>query len=1850
MSSTIYSRVGWWGVLAVVWCSFWSVGTPCQAQTTNFQNAVTKCFSGASPTITNSQGTNIGSVTFGPGDIPAGHRISEIVIEVVWSKTNDGSCGSASATPTDLSHVGFGILGPVGGVRYLATSAATSALGTVSTTSSFVGTSNILNDTIVFKAGASSLLPATLPVPGRDTVRSNADPLDYYFGQNPLGTWRLIAIDDPPGPGPQLCVSSYCITLVTCAADELQVSCQQYVELPLPSAGSRTLAFADLDSISDVSCRIKNISFSPPTLTCADLNTPQPVTMTIRDYLDSVRSCTSTVLVTDTTAPSLIGCAPNVFATLYLDDMGRDTFWADSIQAIDDCGTGALIKEVRPIAGPQPWGSFLAFNCRPGLQQFRARVTDQSGNSAECRLFVNILDTVQPTAVCGSYTAYLSNAPNGAVTVAALQVDGGSFDVCPPVIGRWIGNQFDPPPVYTCADLGMDTVRLVVADISGNTDHCDSAIIHVADTIPPVAACQTDTLYLDVNGQAVLYPINIDGGSTDICGIASRNINGFDSLVFNCSHVNAPQLVVLNVFDQSGNWDSCQTNVVIMDTLPPTAQCANDTIFIAPGGTATVFALELDGGSSDLCTGSNISVSIGGQPSLDFSCADIGNNPNPVVLTVRDTFGNQSTCTAQVTVRDTIDPVAICANPTIQLNSAGIATLFARDLSAGSTDNCNSIQDSFVNTIGNNFITFDCSALFTPQSAQLVVLDHMGNTDVCTAQVTVEDTIRPTALCRGTYVAGLDAFGVATVLPSNIDSNSTDNCGITQYLINNSTQVQYTCVDLGTQMATLTVEDAAGNRQLCQARIEVVDNFQPSVSCQSITAPLGSAGTATIFPNDVVNSVSDNCGIASRSFNVGNSITYTCDSLGPRIVTVIVTDNYSNTAQCVTTVFVTDTTSPQANCRPVPYTVQLDSNGMGYVTGANLDNGSSDLCGVERLLVNGGDSLLFTCAQIGNASVTLTVLDSTGNLDNCIASVVVNDPISPMANCRDTLVYLSNGGVATVTAAMLDAGSTDNCNYTTSINGSSSVQLFCNQIGINTIQLTVTDGSGNINQCPANVTVVDTTRPVAICVGAGGLTVYLDSTCFASVPATIFNNGSTDGCGSNNLNYSINGLPNAVFNASNLSTNPNPITLMVRDASGNAAQCPTSVWVRDTIHPVAVCRPDTLQLAGATVQLTPMRINAGSVDNCGPVSNLTLNGRSFLTFDCNDLGSNTVVLTAEDFSGNASTCTTTVFIEDVEPPVVRCNNTVTIALDPATDTALLTPAMVDNGSVDNCVIGTYGLSRSAFDCNDVIGSPLPVQLYVTDQSGNLDSCATQLIVEDTIRPVAICQPDTLYFVGIPVGITPAAVDGGSVDNCSLVQYQLSQDTFACPDIGLNTVQLTVTDQSGNSASCWADVLLLDTTATADAGLEQVLCDGVDSTILNARPPSALLTGTWSSNSGATFSGANDPNAQLTNLQPGDNVFYWTISNATCARLSEDSVNIIVVVPSTDSADAGLDQAWCDQTTITLDAAVPTNSTGRWLQSHIQQHSGVTLADSTRPNTTVTGLLPGNSYAFVWELVNGRCGAYDRDTVIMDIDELPNDVAEAGNDITCSPDSVVLNGSVPMLGTGRWSTPGTSIIRSPNLPSSVVTAFPQDTNAFVYALSNGSCMDYSIDTVYVILDDVWPILTADSFSLVPDGTTDQVNVILNDAIPPNWTIDLVQPIQTGYIVSLNTGVFEVDINEAVLNQVFLYEVCNGDCPIVCDTAEVLLAIQPPGDCYAPTAFTPNNDGSNDVFVIPCINNISEKAALYIFNRWGNVVYETDNYSNDWDGTHRNQPLPDGTYFYILQIENKRPQNGSIELKR
>lgn len=90
----------------------------------------------------------------------------------------------------------------------------------------------------------------------------------------------------------------------------------------------------------------------------------------------------------------------------------------------------------------------------------------------------------------------------------------------------------------------------------------------------------------------------------------------------------------------------------------------------------------------------------------------------------------------------------------------------------------------------------------------------------------------------------------------------------------------------------------------------------------------------------------------------------------------------------------------------------------------------------------------------------------------------------------------------------------------------------------------------------------------------------------------------------------------------------------------------------------------------------------------------------------------------------------------------------------------------------------------------------------------------------------------------------------------------------------------------------------------------------------------------------------------------------------------------------------------------------------------------------------------------------------------------------------------------------------------------------------------------------------------------------------------------------------------------------------------------------GAIFIPNTFTPNNDSVNDEFVVN-MNNI-RTFRIQIFNRYGILMYSSDNLVENWDGTYKNEQVPVGTYFYVLDAvdfdNNVIKKSGSVTILR
>ncbi len=259
------------------------------------------------------------------------------------------------------------------------------------------------------------------------------------------------------------------------------------------------------------------------------------------------------------------------------------------------------------------------------------------------------------------------------------------------------------------------------------------------------------------------------------------------------------------------------------------------------------------------------------------------------------------------------------------------------------------------------------------------------------------------------------------------------------------------------------------------------------------------------------------------------------------------------------------------------------------------------------------------------------------------------------------------------------------------------------------------------------------------------------------------------------------------------------------------------------------------------------------------------------------------------------------------------------------------------------------------------------------------------------------------------------------------------------------------------------------------------------------------------------------------------------------------------------------------------------------------------------------------------------------------------IAFAGDDQTiCEANEIAtLQATPPTVGNGHW-TPldGATVVQPASASSTVLDLLPGQ-NRFVWTLTNGICPGVGSDTVVVFLETLKAM--DDFYSLPLNDSLLNINLLENDFtqhIPDFDFIILAKPTKgqllddTGASPDGEGHVTYVPYPNAFGEDNFRYRICSMACPDVCDEATVRISLDGSvvaDDCFRPNLITPDGDGLDDVFIIPCAAGWPGSSIL-IFNRWGSTVFETDDYQNDWAGNYNGQPLPPATYFYQLRLKD------------
>ncbi|GJM30710.1 MAG: hypothetical protein DHS20C17_33450 [Cyclobacteriaceae bacterium] len=1059
----------------------------------------------------------------------------------------------------------------------------------------------------------------------------------------------------------------------------------------------------------------------------------------------------------------------------------------------DNCGIVSL----------SPSNNF--FTCSSiGQQIVTLTGTDAAGNTATCISTVTVYDSGAPVPDVTNLPT-LTNACS--VTVSTIPT---ATDNCEE--GTFIATT-DSPLTFT--EQGTYNITWTYQDSKGNTSTQNQTVI-IDDQSTPVVSCPSDII-VDADANACTAIVNYAGSAVDNCETPVEAV----TYTGNSSTVPAgdDRLLLVQVchFDDisSVTYDGNAMSLAIKQDANVSGTCE---IWYLPLGSGSAISstaqvtgvgfpnlvryitfehVNQSAPFGDMAQGTRknileVSTQLKDMIYEGFMRKD-GNSINPQSgqTEVFDNSFNSSSSRcwgAYKAASGGIESVGVSTN-----NGAHVALVLQAN---HTTQFSYSIDPGSTFQIGTRQVTFTAT-------------DKGNNSSSCTFNVTVNDMTPPTVSCPNDISINADA-GLCTALVE-YSITSTDNCGNEEIGLTTGlpSGAEF---PVGVTTNTLVVTDANGLTASCSFQVTVNDIVPPVANCKNATLQLGTGGNASITNADIDDGSTDNCNtIASLELDQTD---FNCSNVGSNTVILTATDSYNNSSTCAATVIVVDNVSPTAQCQD--QTVQLDNNGNGSVTGGEIDDDSSDACGIASLSLNVSS---FTCANIGDNQVILTVLDIHGNANTCEATVFVEDNVAPTAICQDQTVQLDANGNTTTSINEINNGSNDACGLANlTLNKTS---FICTDVGNQTVILTAMDNNGNSNTCEATIVVQDPIVPTANC---NNLTINLpDQNTYnlSSAEIEAIALGSNDNC---------DWTPSISSGATSYSCNDRDmdftLTLTVTDVANNSSSCQAIISIR---NPNNICNDSPMAVC--------QNLTVPANDNCEAIVNATdLDGGSSdpdldpLTFSMDHsssfgLGTYTVTLTVSDGEFTSS-CSATVMVEDVTAPMISCPGDLSLNTDPENCSSTFTvpvPLASDNCEVSvlryryrlvdesgNNISGEDWSSWSTSTTETLGTGNWKMQWQAKDPSGNQVKCAFYVEVTDQEAPQPACFNPTVEFNGeasINLAIESLWNEGASSDNCGdvfLVDQSILQVT--CDQINsVVPVEITVEDANGNTASCTANV-------------------------------------------------------------------------------------------------------------------------------------------------------------------------------------------------------------------------------------------------------------------------------------------------------------------------------------------------------------------------------------------------------------------------------------------------------------
>ncbi len=685
-------------------------------------------------------------------------------------------------------------------------------------------------------------------------------------------------------------------------------------------------------------------------------------TYRVNDGNGNTIDVTQNIVIDDTTAPTASN--PTDITVQCLADVPATNVLVVTDEA-DNCGT-ATVTFISQTANPL---------VNDGTIVRTYRVDDGNGNTIDVTQKIIIDDTTPPA------TPILNDVIGQCTATATIPT---TTDNCAGIIN---GTTTDP---LTYSTQGTHIIHWTFNDGNGQSIIVNQNVV-IKDTTPTL----TPTL-ADVTGQCTAtatIPTTTDACAGIINGTTS------DPLTYSTQ---GTHIIHWTFNDGNGQSISVNQNVIINDITPPATPILNDVIGQCTA-TATIPT------TTDNCAGI-----ISGTTADPLTSSTQGTHI--IHWTFNDGNGQSINVNQNVFIDDTTAPTITAPTPTSSTTNLACTSTNVILGSPIVADNCTATASLIVSN--------DAPAAFPIGTTTVTwsVKDAANNSQTATQLVTVTDNVKPT-ITAPTPTSGttnLACTSTNVILGSPIVA---DNCTATASLIvSNDAPATF---PIGTTTVTWSVKDADNNSQTATQLVTVTDNVKPTLT--AITNKDENVGASCSFtiPNYTsLTTAADNCTATASIIKTQSPINGTVISGNntSQLVTITADDGNGNTQTTTFTVTLKDVTPPIAKCQNI--SVTLDASGNATITASQINNVSTDNCGIQSLLLS---KYTFDCTNLGANTVRLTAIDDAGNSSYCDATVTILDPaanakVSILSNDANNEICI--GENITFTATPVNGGTT----------------------------------------------------------------------------------------------------------------------------------------------------------------------------------------------------------------------------------------------------------------------------------------------------------------------------------------------------------------------------------------------------------------------------------------------------------------------------------------------------------------------------------------------------------------------------------------------------------------------------------------------------------------------------------------------------------------------------------------------------------------------------------------------------------------------------------------------------------